>query len=471
MESESYDLIVIGAGAGGLQAAEFAAKLGAKVGLVEKRRLGGDCTWTGCVPSKALLHVAKVAETARKAAHFGLLDQPRQVDMERVRAYVGKAIADVHERETQDLSNLQGLEVILGEAQFIDTHTVSVGDRTITSRRFVIATGARPIIPSVPGLSGVRFFTHERIFDNDRLPERLLVLGAGPVGMELAQAYARLGARVAVVDEDLLPREEPEVRKVMAKVFAREGIECVFGLATAVSQDDGQISLQVGSSEEKLRGDMLLVAAGRRPNVDGLNLGKAGVSHDQHGIHVDENLRTSARHIYAAGDCLGGPKFTHLAAWQGYKAARNALLPGSSSGTGDVVPMTTFTDPEIARVGLGELAAREKFGDRVRTTRWDMARVDRAVIDGARDGFIKIVHQTDGTLLGATIVAANAGELITEFVLGLRHRLKVGDLAGAMHAYPTYSSGVQMLAAEIATEDFLASVTGKLVCRMSGFAT
>jgi pyruvate/2-oxoglutarate dehydrogenase complex dihydrolipoamide dehydrogenase (E3) component len=317
----------------------------------------------------------------------------------------------------------------------------------------------------------VRFFTHERIFDNDRLPERLLVLGAGPVGMELAQAYARLGARVAVVDEDLLPREEPEVRKVMAKVFAREGIECVFGLATAVSQDDGQISLQVGSSEEKLRGDMLLVAAGRRPNVDGLNLGKAGVSHDQHGIHVDENLRTSARHIYAAGDCLGGPKFTHLAAWQGYKAARNALLPGSSSGTGDVVPMTTFTDPEIARVGLGELAAREKFGDRVRTTRWDMARVDRAVIDGARDGFIKIVHQTDGTLLGATIVAANAGELITEFVLGLRHRLKVGDLAGAMHAYPTYSSGVQMLAAEIATEDFLASVTGKLVCRMSGFAT
>lgn len=469
MSNGSYDLIVIGAGAGGLQAAEFGAKLGAKVALIEKNRVGGDCTWVGCVPSKALLHVAGLAHATRMAEDYGIVCRPSGVDMNRVRAYVQDAVTEVYARDMRGLSSLDGLELVMGAAEFLDSQTIKVGERRLTARKFIIATGARPAVPAIPGLADVEFATYEQIFANETLPEHLLVLGAGPIGAELAQAYRRLGAKVTIIDVDLLPDEEFEVRTAMERVFAREGVVCVRGLATEASQEIGSITLRVGE-EEVVSGDMLLVATGRRPNVNGLNLDAAGVEYNEQGIQVDENLRTSAGRIFAAGDCLGGPQFTHYAAWQGYKAARNALLPGNSAGIKDLVPRTTFTNPEISRIGLSESRARERFGDDAQSTMWPMDRVDRAVTDDARDGFIKVVHRGNGTLLGATIIAANAGELITEFVLGIQHDLKVADLAEAMHVYPTYSIGVQALAADMATESFLSSMTGKLVRRFSGFA-
>ncbi len=347
----------------------------------------------------------------------------------------------------------------------MDAHTLQVGEQTLSAEKFVIATGARPLVPDIPGLGEVPFLTHLDIFENDRLPERLIVLGAGPIGAEMAQAYQRLGSRVILVDERVLPKEDPEAREALRKVFAREGIQFVPGLVTAVRQEGGEIVTSVRDRE--FRGDMLLVAVGRTPVVTGLDLEKAGVTYSSKGIQVNNKLRTTAKHIYAAGDCVGGHQFTHFAGWQGFKAVRNALLPGSSSGFDEWVPRTTFTDPEVAHVGLTEAQAREKHGTSVRVARWAMDRTDRAMVDNDPDGFIKVIHQKDGTLLGATIVAGRAGEAVTEFVQALKQNLKMRDLSGAIHVYPTYSTPVQRLAGDVALEDFLTSFAGRLVRSLS----
>jgi pyruvate/2-oxoglutarate dehydrogenase complex dihydrolipoamide dehydrogenase (E3) component len=259
----------------------------------------------------------------------------------------------------------------------------------------------------------------------------------------------------------LLPKEEPEAQAVMQKVFEREGIRFVWGKANAVRRESTEI---VAATENaSARGDMLLVATGRAPNVEGLALEKASVTYTPKGITVDSQLRTSAKHIFAAGDVVGSHQFTHFAGWQAFQAARNALLPGSSAGFTDVVPWTTFTDPEVAHVGLTEVQARKKFGDSVRVTRWEMAQTDRAVCEHDTNGFIKVVHKKDGALLGATIVAGRAGEAITEFVIALQHKFKVSDLAGAIHVYPTYSTAVQQLSADVAIDNWLKGVSGKVV--------
>jgi pyruvate/2-oxoglutarate dehydrogenase complex dihydrolipoamide dehydrogenase (E3) component len=465
-----YDLVVIGAGSGGLTAAQFAARLGAKVALVEKERIGGDCTWTGCVPSKALLKVAKVAHQVRAANDYGVCVEQPAVDMARVCAYVRQAIEAVYRHETPDRLAEQGIEVIIGAARFLNAHTLQVGERALWAKKFIIATGARPVIPPLPGLSAVSYLTYEQIFENDYLPQRLLVMGAGPIGAEIAQAYQRLGAQVALIDVGLLPREEPEVAQVMRRVLVREGIQFIEGLVTAVRQEGPQIIVRV--KEREFQGEMLLVAVGRAPSVAGLNLEQAGVNYSAKGIPVDNQLRTNVRHIYAVGDCiLDNHQFTHLAAWQGFQAARNALLPGSSRGVSQIVPWTTFTDPEVAHVGLTEAQARDKYGDKVRIVYREMDRVDRAVVENDRDGFIKVVYKKDGRLLGATIVAERAGEAITEFTLALRHSLKLVDLAEAIHVYPTYSTGVQQLAAELATDNVLDSILGKVIKTLSRYGS
>jgi pyruvate/2-oxoglutarate dehydrogenase complex dihydrolipoamide dehydrogenase (E3) component len=463
--SEAYDLVVIGGGSAGLMAAEFAARLGACVVLVEKHRIGGDCTWTGCVPSKALLKAAKVAHETRNTAHYGVLTAQPQVDMAQVREYIREAIQDRYQHETPEQLIRRGVDVVIGAARFLDPHALQVGERTLYAKKFVVATGAKPFIPDIPGLREAPFVTYLDIFENDHLPERLIVIGAGPIGAEISQAYQRLGSQVTLVDVGLLPRDEPEVAQVMGEVFAREGIRFVEGLVSEVREAGDEVEISVQG--QRFQGDLLLVTVSRKPVLTGLDLENAGVAYSSDGIQVDDKLRTTAKHIYAAGDCIGGPQFTHFAGWQGYKAARNALLPGSSTGFEEWVPWTTFTDPEVAHVGLAEAQAREKHGNMVRVACWDMAELDRAVAENNRDGFIKIVHHKDGTLLGATIVSERAGEAITEFVQALKHGLKMRDLSSVMHVYPTYSTAVQRLAGDVAMEDFLTSRTGKLVRSLS----
>jgi pyruvate/2-oxoglutarate dehydrogenase complex dihydrolipoamide dehydrogenase (E3) component len=459
-----FDFVVIGAGSGGLPAVEFATKLGLKVALVEKSRVGGDCTWTGCVPSKALLKAAKVAHLNRTADQFGVSSTPPTVDMKAVRDYVQQAIAAVYQYETPERLTEAGITVYEGSAQFIDSRTIQVGDRTITAKKFLITTGASPNIPNILGLDEVDYFTYEKLFENDRLPNRLIVLGAGPVGVEMAQAYRRLGAQVTLIDRAILPEQDREAARAMLKVFVNEGIRYVQGLARSVNQDNKKIIVEVDSSV--IEGDMLLVATGRKPNVSGLDLEKAGIEYSADGIKANSSMQTTARNIYAAGDVTGGMQFTHLAAWQGFQAARNALLPGTEKKD-KPVPFTIFTDPEVAHVGLTEEQAREKHGRSLRVAHLNLQHSDRAVCENNLDGFLKIMHLPGGKILGATIVADRAGESITEFVLAIEHGLKLDDLAETIHVYPSYAVDAMRLAADATMDKWVNGVSGSVVRRLA----
>ena len=468
MSKQQYDLVIVGAGAGGLIAAGFAVKLGARVALVEKDRIGGDCTWIGCVPSKALLKVAKIAHHVRTASQYGIMSQAPVTDMAKVHEYLDAAIQHIYKPTTPEALRQKGIDVYLGPARFADKESIIVGDQTLRSKHFLITTGARPYIPPINGLDCVPYLTYEHIFDNKRLPRSMIVVGGGPIGAEISQAYQRLGCQVTVVADRLLPKEGPDVRQLMQEVFEREGVRFVWGRATS-ARKEGETTV-VSTGAEEARGEILLIASGRRPNLAGLDLEKAGVHYTEKGIKIDDQLRTTARHIYAAGDVVGGYQFSHFAGWQAFQAVRNALLPGSSSGLTDLVPRITFTDPEVAQVGPTEEQARSEFGQEIRVCRWDLSRVDRAVCDNDRSGFIKVIAKSNGTILAVTIVAERAGETINEVAVAMKHGLKINDVAGTIHAYPTYSTGLQLLLTEMSLEQFLSGISGKIIRAVSGLS-
>lgn len=455
----AYDMIIIGAGSGGLSAARFAAQLGRTVVLVEKSRIGGDCTWTGCIPSKALLRAAHVAHEARTAADYGIITAPPQTDMPRVRDYIRRTIDEIYQTESAEQLKKENIDVVYGAARFLDAHTLDVGGQRLHGKQFIIATGAHPLIPDVPGLYSVKYHTYEDIFDNERLPDHLMVVGTGPIGVEIAQAYRRLGAAVTLIGERLLERDEPEAGELLETIFKREGITRMRADVTQARKEGGTITLHADGQE--VRGDMLLITTGRAPNVDGLDLQNAGVVYSDDGIRVDDHLRTSAKHIYAIGDCTGGHQFTHYAGWQGFVAVRNALLPLNSVGVRETVPWATFTDPAVARAGMSEAQARERYGDDVMTTCRDAAHIDRAVTDNRRDGFIKLVHRRNGTLLGATVVSPSAGEVITEFALAIELGLSAAKVAQTIHVYPTIGSGVQLTLADTVQKVLMKGIAGK----------
>ncbi|MGA8939673.1 MAG: FAD-dependent oxidoreductase [Acidobacteriaceae bacterium] len=461
MSAETYDFAIIGAGSVGLIAADFAVKLGARVVLLERDRIGGDCTWSGCVPSKSLLKVAKVAHEIRTAARFGLHAQSPVVDMLQVRDYLRSTIDQIYKATTPEAMRQKGMDVILGPVSFIDSHTLQVGTSQIRAKKILIATGAQPVVPALPGLSEVAFSTYRDVFERDQLPKRMAVIGGGPVGIELAQAYQRLGAQVTIFAEQLLTKEEPDAVAIVQHVLQREGVHLV--RARALNVAPSEAGVLVRSAEQEVACDLLLVAAGRQPTLDGLNLEAAGITYGADGIRVGDHLRTTAANVYAAGDVVGGEQFSHLAGWQGFQAARNALLPGNHAGLPEVMARVTFTDPELAQAGLTEAQARAAHGDDVAVLSWPINRVDRAVCDDDREGMIKIITRRDGEILGATIVAVRAGEAIMEIVMAIRHKIKVADLAGAIHAYPTYNSGIQFMATEMAFENATKGFSGTIL--------
>jgi pyruvate/2-oxoglutarate dehydrogenase complex dihydrolipoamide dehydrogenase (E3) component len=461
MTGAKYDLAIIGAGAGGLTAAAFAKQLGAKVALVEKARIGGDCTWTGCVPSKALIKVARVVHEMQKATLFGIASTPPVVDMVQVRDYLRNAINHIYQSHTPEALAAKGIDILRGAARFINPNTLEIEGRRVGAGKFLITTGAVPKLPAIVGLSSVPYFTYERIFENDRLPRSMVVVGGGPQGMEIAQAYQRLGAQVTIVAEKLLPRDELEAVQLLQEVLEREGVHFVTGRVESVRRTG--TDFVVATAREQVACDLLFMACGRKPVVEGLGLDAAGVRYTTEGIQVDNQLRTSNPHIYAAGDVLGELQFSHLAGWQAFLAARNALLPGSSKGRTALVPWVTFTDPEVAHVGLTERQVRERYGEDITIGRWAMNATDRAVCDDDTDGFIKVIARKNGTILGATIVSHRAGESITEFIMAINQGMKVKDLAGPIHAYPTYSTVIQQLAAQMVLERMLAGLGGKAI--------
>ena len=468
MTEEKYDLVVIGGGSAGLTAARFGAQLGLRVAIVEKHLIGGDCTWTGCVPSKTLLKVAKVAHQMRTAHRYGLAPSEPEVDLKSVMEHVRSAIQGVYLYESPDILREEGIDVFTGQARFLNGRTLAVaggdGEVRLKASRFIIATGAKPLVPGIPGLDSIDYLTYETVWDLGKLPKRLLVVGAGPIGCELAQAFCRLGSSVTLLEAAprILLNDEPEAADLLSQHLLEEGVDLRLNATVQrVWRDADGVHVDLGGNE--VVGDTLLLSVGRTPNVSCLDLDKAGVAYDPKSIHVNRRLRTTGKRIYAAGDCAGGYQFTHYAAWQGFMAVRNAFMLSPTRGVLDDVPWATFTDPEVAHVGLTEAQARDRFGDGTMICHWPMSSVDRAVAEGDTSGFVKLVHRTNGTVLGATIVAGRAGEMIHEWSLAIDRKLKLGDLAQSIHIYPTYSISTMQIAAKLRVDQVLSGNTGKLL--------
>ena len=446
MPTGEFDLIAIGGGTAGLVSASGGAYLGADVALIERGALGGDCLWTGCVPSKAMLASARAAAGVRRASRLGLpaLEVApvfRDV-IDRVRA----ARAEVAKHDDPARIRARGIDVLFGEARFTGPRTVEVeGVGTFRSRRIVLATGARPAIPPIPGLEEVGYLTHERAFDEDTLPASVVILGAGPVGLEFAQVYQRLGAEVTVIErlDEALPLEDAEAASVVRRTLEAEGVHFSLSTTVAAVETEGTMRRLLTTGGQSFEAESVFVATGRSPRVEGLDLERAGVRVVRGAVRVDARLRTTASGVWAAGDVTGGPQFTHAADVMAKTVVRNALLPLSSRVDLSNVPRVTYTDPEIAHVGLGHTEA-ETRGARI--YRYEFGELDRAIAEGATAGFTKISADRRGRIFGATIVGRGAGELLMPIILARSHGLSLADISSTIFPYPTMAEGVKRTA-------------------------
>ncbi|MGK7918955.1 MAG: NAD(P)/FAD-dependent oxidoreductase [Trichodesmium sp.] len=434
-----YDIVIIGGGSGGLVVASAAAQLKAKVALVEKDKLGGDCLWFGCVPSKSLIHASRVAYQVKNAAKFGIYTQPPEIEFAKATGHAQQVIANIQPHDSPERFRGLGVEVIFGEGKFIDNKTFEVDGKKLTARAFVIATGSRPAIPSVEGLNSAGFLTNEKVFSLQERPNSLAIIGAGPIGCELGQAFSRLGSDVTIISSrsHILPKEEPEAALVVQEQFESEGINILNeSRAEKVEVINGKKQITAGG--KNIIVDDILVAGGRSPNVESLNLEAAGVEAGKQGIIVNEKLQTTNSKIYACGDVIGGYQFTHVAGYEAVVVLTNALFFPISKANYRVIPWATFTDPELARVGLTEKQARESYGDNICVLKQPFSGVDRAQAEAATNGFAKIITRGNGQILGAHLVGISAGELIHEVVLAMSNKLPVSALTG-IHIYPTLS--------------------------------
>jgi pyruvate/2-oxoglutarate dehydrogenase complex dihydrolipoamide dehydrogenase (E3) component len=433
------DICVIGAGTGGLVVAAGSSQLGASAVLIESHRMGGDCLNTGCVPSKSLLAAAHAAVAHKRAAAFGLEQAAPRIDFARVQQHVRGVIDAIAPNDSEERFTGLGVTVLREQARFTAPDEVLAGDTRIRARRFVIATGSAAFVPPVPGLADLPYLTNETIFDIERLPDHLLIMGGGPIGCELAQAFVRLGARVSLVEMmSILPKDDPEAAAVVRRALLADGVNLHEGhnvVSASRAGDTVTLEIEKDGSRQRLEGSHLLVAAGRRPRVAGLGLDLAGVAHSEKGITVDRRLRTSNKRIFAVGDVLGGPQFTHLAAYHAGIVIRNALFRLPAKVDISALPWITFTDPELAHVGLSEAAARAK--GQIRILRWPLAENDRAQAEHRHEGFIKIVTSAKGRILGADIVGPSAGEMIHLWTLAVSQKMKIGAVAGMIAPYPT----------------------------------
>ena len=455
--ADRYDLVIVGMGSGGMVGAEFAATIGVRTAVVERGRVGGDCLWTGCVPSKALLASAKAAHVMRTADKYGLPSVVPEVDTElvwkRIRAIQHDvASTDDDPKRYEDM----GIDILRGTARLTGPNTLDVDGRTVETRYVLLCTGSRPAVPGIEGLAGAGFITSENLFELERAPESTVMIGGGPIAIEMAQAFTRLGIRTTVLQKgsEILPRDEPDLVQILTAKLIDEGVDL------RLDVDTERVTVDAGSKtvHGRERGEPaswtaaeLLVAVGRRPNIEGLGLEEVGIATGPRGITVDDRMRTNLKSVYASGDVAGRFLFTHAAAYEAVRAIRDMFFPGKGK-VRDSVPWCTFTDPELAHAGLTIAEARARFGDDVDVWHLDLAHSDRARADSATEGSIIIVTAKRQKIVGAHILAPSAGEMIHELALAITEELKLNQVATLIHVYPTLSTGIGQLAGEAAFE-------------------
>jgi pyruvate/2-oxoglutarate dehydrogenase complex dihydrolipoamide dehydrogenase (E3) component len=445
-----YDVVIIGAGSAGLVACKVANGLGKKTALIEKRKLGGDCTWFGCIPSKTLIKSANIAHQMTRLREFGLEPSTAiELNADRVMAHVRAVVqadADGHPPETFEA---EGINVLFGAPRFLDNNNIELGERKISSKKFVVCTGSHPFIPSIQGLQDIPYLTNETIFDLEVLPRSMIVLGAGPIGIELSAALNRLGVKITIVQRsaDILKKDDKELVDRLVQTLRAEGVEILTETRTTGFTRHGD-NIVADIEDEKgtlqIEAESVLVSVGRRPNLDHLALEKAGVEFDSKGIIVDNHLKTTAKNIYACGDIVPPYLFTHVAEYEAIIAATNACfgLPIKTTNYDNVL-WTTYTNPELAHAGLTEAQARERYGDDIRIYRWEHKDVDRAKTDLAQNGLSKFICDKKGKLLGIHIFGHGAGELMHEAQLAKSLGLPFSKIASVVHAYPSYSDAVR----------------------------
>ncbi|MEM9045566.1 MAG: FAD-dependent oxidoreductase [Pseudomonadota bacterium] len=433
------DLCIIGAGSGGLSVAAGAVQMGASVVLIEGHKMGGDCLNYGCVPSKALIAAAKKAHAHRHSAAFGIAEHEPVVDYARAMGHVEEVIAGIAPHDSVERFEDLGCTVIQDYGRFVDPNTVEAGGKTIRARRFVVATGSSPAVPPIPGLDTVPYLTNESLWENRELPGTLIVIGGGPIGLEMAQAHRRLGSNVIVLEAfKAMAKDDPEIAEIALTALRSEGIDIREGAAAeTIEGTAGNITVHLKGGET-VTGSHLLVAAGRSPNLDKLELDKGGIAYERGGITVNKGLRsTTNKRVYAIGDVAGGLQFTHVANYHAGLVVRNALFRLPITNQTHHIPWVTYTDPEVAHIGMTEAEANEKIGKKLEVHRFSYGENDRARADLRTEGMIKGVFCTQGKIHGVSIVGASAGELIGPWALAMSKGLKVKDMAGMVAPYPT----------------------------------
>ena len=446
-----YNLVVIGAGTAGLVTAAGAAGLGAKVALIERGLMGGDCLNVGCVPSKALISAARQAASIRDAGHYGIQATSPNVDFVEVMQRMRRLRASISPHDSAKRFSELGIDVFFGQGTFTSSNTVVVGDQTLHFKKAVIATGARAAALPIPGLKDTGYLTNETLFSLTELPKRLIVIGGGPIGCEMAQSFARFGSQVTLIEQasHIMSREEEDAALIVQNAMHKDGVEFVLEAKVIRVETDGSDRVVVVSragQEERISGDQILVGIGRTPNLDGLGLEAVGVAaHPQQGVEVDDRLRTTNSNIYAAGDVCSKYKFTHSADFLARIVIQNTLFMGRAKASKLIIPWCTYTSPEVAHVGIYPHEAADK-GIELNTFTQPLSGVDRAILEGETDGFVRVYcKKGSDQILGATIVAAHAGDMIGEIVMAMKHRIGLGKIASVIHPYPTQAEAVRKL--------------------------
>ena len=462
------DLCVIGAGAGGLTVAAGGSQMGAKVVLIEKGLMGGDCLNYGCVPSKALLAAGHAAQNMRDAGRFGITATEPEIDFAAVNAHVHGVIKRIAPMDSRERFEGMGVQVIQAAARFTGPREVEAGGMRIQARRFVVATGSAPAIPPIEGIDNVPCMTNETIFNLDMRPDHLIIIGGGPIGTEMAQAHRRLGSAVTILQKHaLLPRDDAEAVEVVRNRLRAEGVDIREHIdIKKISGGAGGITVTIAGPDAApatIQGSHLLIAAGRKPSVEGLGLEEAGIDYGPKGIAVDARLRTTNKRVFAIGDVAGGYQFTHVAGYHGGIVLRNALFWLPAKANHDAVPWVTYSDPELAQVGLTDIQAKARLGSGINVLRWGFAENDRASAERNGNGFAKVITDRKGRIIGATIVGPHAGELILPWVMAVSGKWKIGKMAGAIAPYPTLSETAKRAAASWYTPRLFNERTRRIV--------